>query len=104
MTQNKRPALEPQKVRIRTKLSRLPRRTSRGGDGADGAIKSRPGQGLDPTKECSRSAQVSGVHRILLLLYTGILSDRPTPAQPHEASDDVALGRQGTTHVRVPPR
>ncbi len=55
---------------------------------------------MDVPKECLRSLQILGIHRILLVLHTGLLTNHPTLAGPYEASDGVALGRQGTARVR----
>src|SRR6266851_5522561 len=59
---------------------------------------------MDPPKERSRSTQVLGFHRVLPLLHPRVLTDRPTPPRPDQASDTVALGQQGAGSVRSAPR
>src|SRR6266851_5716806 len=93
-------APKPQEVRVRAGPPRLPRSTCGRRDGADGAIEGRSGQGMDLTKEHPQSTQVSGFHRVLSLLHPRVLSNHPTSTRPHQASNDMALGRQRTSRIQ----
>src|SRR5713101_4528694 len=100
MTQNEQPTPKSGKVYIRTRPLRLPQHTRQGRNGSNGTSKGRPSQGMDPPEECLRSLQIPRLHRLLPLLHTRLLADRPTPTRSNKTGNGMALGRQGAESIR----
>ena len=71
---------------------KFPRSNPPGWNSTNGSSKDQRHSGLVDSTKCHRCALLPGIHRVLLLLYTKLLTHHPTPDTTHMEKHPIQLG------------